>query len=754
MGFKEEFEKARKAGKETFVYSKDGKKKNTMKAGENEKQWKAALEKNRRGKKTFSKKQGHSHKKKPGLYDRREGNIFSGDARVDKLLAAGLDTTSAYNIKEAEEQTGRKISLTSGHRPVEVDRDEWDKSFAKNVKGKVSKRVAEAIRKGNSIDPSTPGKRMSHSKAKELVRKAGGGSKALNILANFRNVKAAAGTSRHTKTRSSFDMKKNRSSRKVQKWLEKNKGFREHDENRDDIIHLEKRRDYKYKPTSLGEIREKERGLKSEPVIDIQKGFKAPKEYGKPAAPKPQPAFIRDEEMEALARQDEIKESIDPEVEALEDQEKQYIYEEAQREFPAMDTGVRLAMRQRGDEGAVPNKSFGQLLSKKQKEEEELIPEGGIPVVLNDEEKAQLKADEPVFSTPQGQAVVASRDIDQTQVAELKKVASKAPVQESRGLSDDFKDAMSFFAPALIGGVIGGIFEGGAGAQAGIETGHSLGQAFRKHQDVQEDRKLRRDIATVKAGKKDIGTFVDSKTGNPIYYDRKANQFKSIDGKVVPQNRAVHGTTFRQTRRIDQQQKEEAAKQDRFMKRFDLDKQKLAQWSPDQVNQLKDYEHVLFTIDRMAELKKGVDTGILANQVGSLLEAFDLQPKGFTKLKSASNDSLAKYVKSISGAQVSELEAERLGQIIPTTADNDETFKLKLEMFKEIVTNNKESLQRAIRAGQPLKKLIGLEKAAEKFGVKLTTEEEFRKKKKAKNGFSREEIEAMKERIRKERQAQ
>ena len=43
MGFKEEFEKARRAGKETFTYSVDGKLKNTRREGETKKEWREKL---------------------------------------------------------------------------------------------------------------------------------------------------------------------------------------------------------------------------------------------------------------------------------------------------------------------------------------------------------------------------------------------------------------------------------------------------------------------------------------------------------------------------------------------------------------------------------------------------------------------------------------------------------------------------------------------------------------------------------------
>lgn len=712
MGFKEEFEKARKAGKTEFTFK--GKKFNTLREGETKKEWKEKL--------SVTTKDKDVMKKLKSVPKKTDKHVERLDTQA-KRFAHWLKNKHGDKVRITSLDRGKKSKKNPNHHSGQAFDAVFENLNEKETKEALKEATKFGLRVGDETRVSGKGRIKPHWHFDELEKGE----------VDFTRGKFSEGASK------------------------KSRNFWENAQDRKFVAMMkELRKEGRKKPSSvygplppvseseatLGELREKE----SPRTLSKRIQASIPKEYGKPTAPKPQPAFIRDEEMEALAKQDEIEEDIDPEVEALEDQEKQYVYEEAQREFPLMDTGVRLAMRQKGDEGAIPNKSFGELLSKKKKEEDEFIPEGGVPVKLSDEEKAQLDAPELQFDMPKLgnislEGINQVEPVDETSIAQAKKVASEIPVEEERGVSDQFKEAMSFFAPALLGGVIGGIFEGGAGAQAGIETGHSLGQAFRKHQDVQEDRKLRRDIATVKAGKKDIGTFVDSKTGNPIYYDKGSNKFKSIDGAIVPQNRAVHATTYRQTRSIGQRQAEEQAKQSRFEDRFQLDKQKLAQLSNEQVNQLKDFEHVLDSIDTMASLKGKVDTGIIANAAGSMLELFDAQPKNFTELKSASNDSLAKYVKSISGAQVSELEAERLGQIIPTTADNDETFKKKLKMFKKIVESNKGALQRAIKAGQPLKKLIGLDEAIKDLSKK-------------KQDFSREEIDAMKERIRKERQGQ
>ena len=64
-----------------------------------------------------------------------------------------------------------------------------------------------------------------------------------------------------------------------------------------------------------------------------------------------------------------------------------------------------------------------------------------------------------------------------------------APVQEEKkkeGVSSQFKDALGFFLPQIIGGLAGAAFEGTEGAIGGIEQSGKARDAFLKHQDDKE----------------------------------------------------------------------------------------------------------------------------------------------------------------------------------------------------------------------------------------------------------------------------
>ena len=410
--------------------------------------------------------------------------------------------------------------------------------------------------------------------------------------------------------------------------------------------------------------------------------------------------LVDDTEMMKLALNDMPKK--DEEVEALKDQEEQYVKEEAQREFPLMDTGVRLASVQQASDDADYNESFGKKISKKEKEEveEEKIAEVITPVL------------EPTN-------IAAATTVHDSSAAEVIRRKSIAPVvQEEMGAADQFKEALKFFAPTLIGGAIGGIFEGGRGAVLGMERGHTLGQAFAKQQERRQERQDKFDMANLKARNKglDVKTFVNSKTGSPVGYDKR--QKKYVDpttGKVVPSNTVTHATAYRQDKSLGMRNRELEDKNTRFLKRFDLDKQKLSQLSDKQTEALRDYDSVLLSIERMKKLQGKVDTGIIASATGDLLELFDAAPKGFTTLKSNTNQALAIYVKSISGAQVANDEAKRLGLIIPKMTDNDQVFRNKLKIFEKIMEDNKGAMTRAIKKGQPLKTVIGLEDAVKQL---------------------------------------
>lgn len=69
---------------------------------------------------------------------------------------------------------------------------------------------------------------------------------------------------------------------------------------------------------------------------------------------------------------------------------------------------------------------------------------------------------------------------------------------------------------------------------------------------------------------------------------------------------------------------------------------------------------------------------------------------GFVKLRTASKDLLAKYVKSITGAQMSDAESERLMKVVAGENDTYENFNAKLTTLQDIIAQEKASVLKAL----------------------------------------------------------
>ena len=246
-------------------------------------------------------------------------------------------------------------------------------------------------------------------------------------------------------------------------------------------------------------------------------------------------------------------------------------------------------------------------------------------------------------------------------------------------VSSQFKEALAFFAPTVIGALGGALIEGTSGAVAGAEAGTSLGEAFRKQK--LEEAKL-------------------AKSGITTPYQAKSLELRE-----------------RQLGLEERAEKRRGKGLDLNFAKFGFDKEKAAQLSEKQVGKLQDIVAVEKSIERIDELREEVNTGPLAGRVQNLASWADLSPESFNRMKARTASTLSNYVKSISGAQVTEAEALRLQAVIPDITDAPKVFEDKLKEFKKIVKENKEAFAEAIRTGQPLRagQIKGLLKAESKF---------------------------------------
>ena len=307
-------------------------------------------------------------------------------------------------------------------------------------------------------------------------------------------------------------------------------------------------------------------------------------------------------------------------------------------------------------------------------------------------------------------------DLDEKTAKDVgKDIQAKAQgKQRAGGPTSQFTEALTFFLPQVIGGLAGAAFEGTEGAIAGIQESGKARDAFLKH-------KMEKERLASTTGKSDL--------------DRRkveiAEANLGLRGKKLDLDK---GAETRRTKQLDLN-----------TKKFGLTEKQAGQLSGKQVDQLKDMNNVGLSIDRIEELRQEVNTGPLAGRVQSMAQWADAAPESFNKMKAQTASTLSNYVKSISGAQVAEAEAIRLQAVIPSVNDAPGVFKSKLDEFKKIVDMNKKAFAQAITTGQPLKAgaVIGLLEAEKKFAKK--------NKEEGKSGFSREDIDAMKARIRAER---
>jgi hypothetical protein len=324
----------------------------------------------------------------------------------------------------------------------------------------------------------------------------------------------------------------------------------------------------------------------------------------------------------------------------------------------------------------------------------------------------------------------ASRQVVKQNPEETKQVVDALPIDEqtkkdvkkdignfSKGkprdsVTSQFTDALTYFLPTLIGGLGGLAFGGEQAAIAGAEAGTQLGAGFREFN--LKERQLAQQNQQQQRRQIDVTNFVDQE-GNPVTANLQTGAFTDLRGNPVNPSSVQRTNIYKQKQSIGQRKSEQEGIQSRFMARFNLDKAKASQLTDKQVTALQQYDDVLDSIDRISALKGKVNTGRISAFIGNLAELTDMQPEGFTEIKAETNDALAKYVKSISGAQVSELEAERLGRILPSVEDNDRTFQAKLKIFKQLNEKNKDNFLKAIKSGQPLKKVPGLDEALEEI---------------------------------------
>jgi hypothetical protein len=275
-----------------------------------------------------------------------------------------------------------------------------------------------------------------------------------------------------------------------------------------------------------------------------------------------------------------------------------------------------------------------------------------------------------------------------------KMVAQEKPVAEEeskKGLSETFTSALTNFIPLAVGG----LFEGSEGAVAAYK-GAQEGMNQLQTRDIKErqmslaerQQGINKGLATERMD------LQREQLNDPLRLRRIENEEERI--KIAKEAQALRDKQLG----LNKQGEERRGEQ------FEFSKQEKAQLSGKQQETVASLNTVMNQTERINDLVKNVDIGPLTGRKQSVEQYFGSASPEFTKLKSNLKSLLANYTKALSGAQVSEQEAQRLMQIIPSENDPIETFIPKLQAFQEMISTQQTDFMDSIRSGQPLKRSV------------------------------------------------
>jgi len=141
--------------------------------------------------------------------------------------------------------------------------------------------------------------------------------------------------------------------------------------------------------------------------------------------------------------------------------------------------------------------------------------------------------------------------------------------------------------------------------------------------------------------------------------------------------------------------------------------------SDKQVEHISNTAKIIDTLKLIKKYKEGVDTGPISSRVQTARGVVADKDPAYTKLEGVSGNFLADYLKSISGAAISELEMQRLKENVPNVTMNDKEFNDKLKVFEEVFKKGVNATIKAYRAqGKDVSGLLDLLVAVEELPEK------------------------------------
>lgn len=239
---------------------------------------------------------------------------------------------------------------------------------------------------------------------------------------------------------------------------------------------------------------------------------------------------------------------------------------------------------------------------------------------------------------------------------EDKPAEEKPPEEEGQSMWgwDNFKDALSYFGPRM-----GAMLIGGPGAM-------ELTDQWLKG--------------------------IDDKAGTPAQQARQQMEQQKLE---LAQKRLALGQQESQRKGAQFQQSMEFQKE-----RAAAPSEKFLESIAAKETVMQHSQHIQGLLDRVGSKMIGPAAG----RFNSLKVKAGIGDKDFAKLEQSTGKILVDYVKSVSGQQVSDKEAQRLSNIMFSVNDSMPMFKAKLENFNEILQSEFETLSKVYKSGKPLTK--------------------------------------------------
>jgi hypothetical protein len=130
-------------------------------------------------------------------------------------------------------------------------------------------------------------------------------------------------------------------------------------------------------------------------------------------------------------------------------------------------------------------------------------------------------------------------------------------------------------------------------------------------------------------------------------------------------------------------------KKRQFDERMMDKKEQQQKLSEKQVKDLTAFDEGISLLDNISATKDKFDTGPVSSRQNALAQMFGMDDAQKSAFKADVQSNVANYIKSISGAAVSENERKYLLQNMPNMTDNDATFAAKLKTVRDRLERNR-----------------------------------------------------------------